>query len=84
MSDLHFNHPLPVGTILETEDGALHKVVVNWRLTETGTAVYTVYTIESAAEQPATQTGIDFEQMVDNDDYPDWEVVCNPNDVNDD
>lgn len=84
MTDLHYDHPLPIGTILKAKGKRLHKVVVDWRLSETGTAVYSVYTIESATEQPATQTGIDFEQMYDNDDYPQWEVVCNPNDVNDD
>ena len=75
MSDTHFDHPLPVGTILETADEELHKVVVDVLSLSPNGAAYRTYMIESASEQPVIQNQLDFEYMANSDEYPDWRVM---------
>jgi len=81
MSDeRYFDHPLPVGTILVATDyDTLWKVIVDCYEHVSGNDfTYTVYTLGTMVDEPNTQTSIDFEEMVGENRFPDWEIEYRP------
>jgi len=77
-----FDHPLPVGTVLEATDyePPLYKFITEREVTAVGVR-YMVYNSRSPPRKLLTQTDVDLDAVVGMDSFPDWTVAyCPDND----